>query len=92
MQTRSIVKGKAQKNPFLWRFAAVLDFLRSAANLEIPLEDLYMWLGADFYKHPWQIYLSLPKNLLMPLFLMGYFPGDFQEGKRPVKAFGETAH
>ena len=25
------------------------------------------------------------KNLLMPLFLMGCFPGDFQEGKRPTK-------
>ena len=32
------------------------------------------------------------KNLLMPLFLMGCFPGDFQEGKRLMKAFGETAH
>ena len=33
------------------------------------------------------------KNLLMPLFLRkGCFPGDFQEGKRPIKAFGETAH
>ena len=29
------------------------------------------------------------KNLLMPLFLMGCFPGDFQEGKRPIKAFRE---
>ena len=25
------------------------------------------------------------KNLLMPLFLMGCFPMDFQEGKRPIK-------
>ena len=25
----------------------------------------------------------------MPLFLMGCFPGDFQEGKRPIKAFGK---
>ena len=25
-------------------------------------------------------------------FFMGCFPGDFQEGKRPIKAFGETAH
>ena len=25
------------------------------------------------------------KNLLMPLFLMGCFPGDFQERKRPIK-------
>ena len=32
------------------------------------------------------------KNLLMPLFLMGCFPGNFQEGKRPIKAFRETAH
>ena len=32
------------------------------------------------------------KNLLMPFFLMGCFPGDFQEGKRPIEAFGETAH
>ena len=26
------------------------------------------------------------------LFLMGGFPGDAHEGKRPIKAFGETAH
>ena len=32
------------------------------------------------------------KNLFMPLFLVGCFPVDFQEGKRPIKAFGETAH
>ena len=32
------------------------------------------------------------KNLLMPLFLMGCFPGDLKEGKRPIKASGETAH
>ena len=32
------------------------------------------------------------KNLLMPLFLLGCFPGDFQEGKRPIKAFWEAAH
>ena len=33
------------------------------------------------------------KNLLMPLFLRkGYFPGDIREGKRPIKASGETAH
>ena len=42
--------------------------------------------------------LSPPKKrpkllkILMPLFLMGCFPGDFREGKRPIKAFGETAH
>ena len=35
---------------------------------------------------------SVLKNLLMPLFLMGCFPGDFQEGKQPIKAFVETAH
>ena len=29
------------------------------------------------------------KNLLMPLFLLGCFPGQFQEGKRPIKAFGK---
>ena len=29
------------------------------------------------------------KNLLMPLFLMGCFPGDFQEGKRSMKALGK---
>ena len=29
---------------------------------------------------------------LMPLFLMGCFPEDFREGKRPIKAFGEPAH
>ena len=28
----------------------------------------------------------------MPLFFMGSFLGDFQEGKRPIKAFGETPH
>ena len=32
------------------------------------------------------------KSLLMPLFLVGCFPANFQEGKQPVKAFGETAH
>ena len=34
------------------------------------------------------------KNLLTPLFLMGCFPEDFREGKRPIinKAVGETAH
>ena len=32
------------------------------------------------------------KNLLVSLFLMGGFPGDFQDGKRPNKALGETAH
>ena len=26
------------------------------------------------------------------LIKMGCFPRDFQEGKRPIKAFGETAH
>ena len=26
----------------------------------------------------------------MGLFLMGCFPSDFQEGKRPIKALGET--
>ena len=31
------------------------------------------------------------KNILMPLFLMGCFPRDFQEGTQPIKAFGETA-
>ena len=25
-------------------------------------------------------------------FLNGLFPGDFREGKWPIKAFGETAH
>ena len=35
---------------------------------------------------------TLIKNLLMPLFLMGCFPGDFREGKLPIKAFGGTAH
>ena len=35
--------------------------------------------------------LSL-KSLLAPLVLLGRFSGDFQEGKRPIKAFGETAH
>ena len=25
------------------------------------------------------------KNLLMPLFLLGCFPWDFQEGKQPIK-------
>ena len=34
-------------------------------------------------------FCSFVKNLLMPLFLMGCFPGDFQEGKRPLKAFGK---
>ena len=35
----------------------------------------------------------LKKRLIdVPLFLMDCFPGDFQEGKRPMKAFGETAH
>ena len=29
---------------------------------------------------------AMGKNLLMPLFLMGCFPGDFREGKRPIKA------
>ena len=29
------------------------------------------------------------KNLLMGLILMGCFPGDFREGKRPIEAFGE---
>ena len=33
------------------------------------------------------------KNLCMPLFLRkGCFPEDFREGKRPIKAFGDTAH
>ena len=32
-------------------------------------------------------------DLRMPLFLReGCFPADFREGKRPIKAFGETAH
>ena len=34
----------------------------------------------------------LIKNLLTHLFLMGCFLGDFQEGERPIKAFGATAH
>ena len=37
--------------------------------------------------------LSSFKNLLLPLFLTkGCFPRDFEEGKRPIKAFGEMAH
>ena len=32
------------------------------------------------------------KSLLMPLFLMGSFPGDFRGGKRPIKGLGDTAH
>ena len=39
-------------------------------------------------REPWRVdtagTLSL-KNLLTPLFLMGCFPGDFREGKRPIK-------
>ena len=35
--------------------------------------------------------LEIQEPLNAP-FLMGCFPGDFQEGKRPIKAFGETAH
>ena len=38
------------------------------------------------------IILCQIKNLLMPHFLMGCVPGDFQEGKRPIKACAETAH
>ena len=29
------------------------------------------------------------KNLFMPLFLMGCFPGDFEEGKRPLRHSGK---
>ena len=32
------------------------------------------------------------KNLLTPLFLLGCCPRDFEEAKRPTKAFKETAH
>ena len=39
-----------------------------------------------------KIYIFYFKNLLMPLFLMGCFPVDLQERKRPIKAFKETAH
>ena len=35
---------------------------------------------------------GLEKPDLMPLFLMGCFPGGLQEGKRPIEAFGATAH
>ena len=32
---------------------------------------------------------TIPKNLLMGLFLMVCFPRSFQEGKRPIEALGE---
>ena len=37
--------------------------------------------------HPRKVFrsLNLIKNLLTPLFLMGCFPVDFQEGKRPLR-------
>ena len=42
-------------------------------------------------KFPWPCTGNF-KNLLMPLFLMGCFPVDFQEGKRPIKVIREKAH
>ena len=59
-------------------------------------------LGCDFNKflkslQKWRAALlreSAPrssfKNLLMGLFLMGCFAGDFQKGKRPIKQFGAS--
>ena len=35
---------------------------------------------------------SRSEEALKGPFLMGWMPGDFQEGKRPIKTFGETAH
>ena len=46
----------------------------------------------DRTKHDSQRQDRIFKNVLMPLFLMGCFPEDFQERKQSIKAFGETAH
>ena len=37
-------------------------------------------------------FLSSQEPLRMPVFFISCFPRNFQEGKRPVKALGETAH
>ena len=73
-------------------------------SLRRALRRLLCWLGSQLGIHKmglWLLgtvhetvlgHLLIFKNLLMPLFFMGCFPGDFREGKRPIKAFGETAH
>ena len=38
------------------------------------------------------LFTALSNLKVMPPLLIGCFPGDFQEGKRPIKALGETAH
>ena len=49
------------------------------------------WLKRDQKMTPMRVFGHF--DLLVPLFLMGCFlPRDFREGKRPIKAFGETAH
>ena len=40
VRTRCIVKGAAQKSPLFWSFLGLLNFLRSACSLGIPLENL----------------------------------------------------
>ena len=57
-------------------FASVFFSLQTRYDKQFPYEDHFC---------------PLFKNLFMPLFLMGCFPGDFQEGKRPIKAFGENS-
>ena len=39
-----------------------------------------------------RVFLKHFQEPLLPLFLMGCFPGDFQEGKLPTKPFGKTTH
>ena len=66
----------------------------SGPNFKAP-KDSCSWSGISTAAF-WFLFtsggFSYLKALLMGLFLMGCFPGDFQERKRPIKAFGETAH
>ena len=57
-----------------------------------PLENVQLTINV---KHPDPFRTFSPvflKNLLMGLFLMGGFSGDFREGKRPIKRLMDTAH
>ena len=45
-----------------------------------------------YFFEKWVVVGGFFKNLLMALFLMGCFPGDFQEANGPLRHSGKRAH
>ena len=92
-KTAQIAKSQSQRSeisdpPFL----ALLDFLAFFPCCAFPcFLGIFSFFSKDFGGLVWPenrcLYQGSPcfKNLLMPLFLMGCFPVDFQEVKRPFR-------